>query len=143
MTWTSNGGVTLLVPAGPSKDVTVQFSRANGTLPITRVVSFRVPASSTIRASSRVVSGAATVRFSGRLGTRGATIPDGGKIVELQARQGGRWSTVAPPRPPVLARGGPVPRHAGPLPGARLRIRREATFGYELGYSPPIAVTVR
>jgi len=71
--------------------------------------------------------------------TRGASIPSGGKFVELQARQGSRWSTVATTR-----------AHQSWRAGARLRgtsgrcpIRREAAFGYELGCSPAVVINVR
>jgi hypothetical protein len=139
----ASGRFSVRVPAGPSRDLTVAFAGASGLVGRVRALSVRVPASSTLRASTRHVSGAASVRFSGRLGTRGASIPPGGKIVELQARAGGRWSTVATTRArptwhaTARFRGTP-----GRYP-VRLRIRREAAFGYELGYSHPVTVTVR
>ena len=86
------------------------------------------------------------VRFSGRLRTLGTKLPPGGKIVDLQAAQGGRWSTVDTTR--ASGRGGAwraVARFRG-TPGrypVRLRIRREAAFGYDLGYSRAVMVTVR
>ena len=122
------------------------MAAATGVVGRTRSVSLRVAASATIHASSRVLRGAGTVRFSGRLRTLGTKLPPGGKIVDLQAAQGGRWSTVDTTR--AAGRGGTwraVARFRG-TPGrypVRLRIRREAAFGYDLGYSRAVMVTVR
>ena len=106
----------------------------------------RVRASSTIRASPRTLRGGGRVRFSGRLGLRGATVPRSGKLVDLQAYDGGRWRTFATAR----ARGSKgawssTYRFAG-RPGrypVRLRIRREDVFPYDLGYSRSVIVRVR
>ena len=85
-----------------------------------------------------MLNGRGRVRFSGRLGLRGATTPRSGKIVELQAFDRGRWRTFATAR----ARGSKGRWSAsytfGGTPGrypVRLRIRREAVFPYDLGYS--------
>jgi hypothetical protein len=139
----ASGRFSLVVGAGPSRDLDVRFAGAEGFLTRSRALSLRVPASSSIRASARSLSGAGTIRFSGRLRTRGASIPSGGKIVELQARQGTRWSTVATTR--ARPSWSAVARFRG-TPGRypiRLRIRREAAFGYELGHSPAVVINVR
>ena len=86
------------------------------------------------------------MRFSGRLGLRGATVPGSGKLVDLQAFDGGRWRTFATAR----ARGpkgrwSSTYRFAG-RPGrypVRLRIRREDVFPSSFGYSRPVVVRVR
>jgi hypothetical protein len=92
------------------------------------------------------LSGTGSVRFSGRLRMLGTTLPPGGKIVDLQASQGGRWTTVDTARATgpnaswhavAHFRGNPV---RFPI---RLRIRREALFPYELGYSASVVITVR
>ena len=114
--------------------------------PLARTAQLRVRASSTIHASRRVLRGRGRVRFSGRLGLRGATIPRSGKLVELQAYDRGRWRTFATAR----ARGSKGRwsssyTFAG-TPGrypVRLRIRREAVFPYDLGYSRSVVVRVR
>ena len=142
----SRGRFTLAVPAGPSRLLRVAFDGGGGAVGRTRSVSLRVAASATIHASTRVLRGAGTVRFSGRLRTLGTKLPPGGEIVDLQAAQGGRWSTVDTTR--AAGRGGAwraVARFRG-TPGrypVRLRIRREAAFGYDLGYSRAVTVTVR
>ena len=86
------------------------------------------------------------VRFSGRLGLRFARVPRGGKLVDLQAFDRGRWRTFATAR----ARGSKGAWRStyrfGKSPGryrVRLRIRREAVFPYDLGYSRSVTVRVR
>lgn len=142
----SDGRFSVVIPAGPSRVLTVAFAGTNGLLHRARDVALRVPAHSTIRASATSLRGAGTIRFSGRLGTLGTAFPPGGKLVDLQASQRGRWSTVATTR----TRGADgswraVARFRG-TPGRfgiRLRIRREALFPYELGYSASVVVRVR
>ena len=93
-----------------------------------------------------MLRGSGTIRFSGRLRTLGTKLPPGGKIVDLQAAQGGRWSTVDTTR--ATGRTGTwraTARFRG-TPGrypVRLRIRREAAYPYELGRSRVVRVTVR
>ena len=142
----TGGRFSIALPAGPARVLTVRYAGAPGLLHRARDVALRVPASSSIRASREALSGAGSVRFSGRLRALGAALPPGGKIVDLQAAQRGRWSTVATTR----ARGADgawsaVARFRG-TPGrypVRLRIRREALFPYELGYSASVVVRVR
>jgi hypothetical protein len=106
----------------------------------------RVRASSTIHASPRVLNGRGRVRFSGRLGLRGAQVPRSGKLVDLQAFDGGRWRTFATAR----ARGSKgawrssytFAGQPGRYP-VRLRIRREDVFPYDLGYSRSVVVRIR
>jgi hypothetical protein len=142
----ANGRFSVTLPPGPSRALTVTYPGIPGVLTRTRAVALRVPASSTIRASKQSISGAGAVRFSGNLRMLGTTLPPGGKLVDLQASQRGRWSTVATTR----ATGATGAWHAiarfrgtpGRFP-VRLRIRREALFPYELGYSASLTVRVR
>jgi hypothetical protein len=104
-----------------------------------------VKAASTIRASRTRLFGRGTVRFSGRLKLAGARVPASGKIVELQGFEGGRWRTFATAR----ARGAKARWHASNTfsgrPGTfpvRVRIRRESSFPFELGYSRAVRVRV-
>jgi hypothetical protein len=138
------GRFSIPVAAGPSRNLVVTFA-GNGTL-LHRVrgASLRVPASSTIHAADLLVSGAAAVRFSGHLRLLGATLPPGGKLVDLQASQHGHWTTVATTR--ATASGWHAVARFRGTPGSypvRLRIRREAVFPYDLGYSPSVVVRVR
>jgi hypothetical protein len=110
-----------------------------------RPVALRVAAWSSIHASRRVLFARGRVRFSGRLGLRGVHVPPSGKLIDLQAFDAGRWRTFATAR----ARGRHGSWHASNLfsgrPGRfpiRVRIRRESTFPYELGYSRAVTVVV-
>jgi hypothetical protein len=146
-TSTDTGGrFSVTLPASPSRVVTVSYTGAGGFLHRSRTVALRVKASASIHTNDLLISGAGSVRFDGRLRLLGTSLPPGGKLVDLQARSGGRWSTVATTRatgPPASWRA--VARFRG-TPGSypvRLRIRREATFPYELGYSPSVVIRVR
>ena len=142
----TGGRFSVTLPAGPSRDIVVRYPGASGLLHRSRAVSLRVPASATIHAARASLRGQGSIRFTGRLRALGGALPPGGKIVDLQASQRGRWSTVATTR----TRGASgtwsaVARFRG-TPGrypVRLRIRREALFPYELGYSGSVVVRVR
>jgi hypothetical protein len=74
-------------------------------------------------------------------------VPDGGKLIDLQAFYRGQWRTFATPRSD--GRGNWSFRYRFEATRGlvryrfRARIRREAAYPYELGYSRAIAVTVR
>jgi hypothetical protein len=75
----------------------------------------------------------------------GAVVPRSGKLIDLQAFDAGRWRTFATAR----ARGAKgawrssytFAGRPGRYP-VRVRIRREAAFPYELGYSRSVVVRV-
>jgi len=146
VTTDAKGRFAYRAPAGPSRRVRFVFAGVSGFAPLTRTAQLRVRASSTIHASPRTLRGDGRVRFSGRLGLLGANVPRSGKLVDLQAFDGGRWRTFATAR----ARGSKgswssTYRFAG-QPGrypVRLRIRREDVFPYDLGYSRSVVVRVR
>jgi hypothetical protein len=104
-----------------------------------------VPARSSIAVDRRSVRNGSAVVFTGRL--LGGHVPDGGKLIDLQAYYRGRWRTFATPR--TEARGRWSYRYRfGATRGVvryrfRARIRREAAYPYELGYSRRVSVTVR
>ena len=146
VTTSSRGGFTYRAPAGVSRTLRFTFGGGSDLVALTRSASLRVRASSTISASRRLLNGRGRVRFTGRLGLRGATTPRSGKIVELQAFDNGRWRIFATAR----ARGSKGRWSAaytfGGTPGrypVRLRIRREAVFPYDLGYSRSVVIRVR
>jgi type II secretory pathway pseudopilin PulG len=84
------------LPAGPSRTVTAHFGgdsrylaaqQAAGTLQVRSNASFRT-------SRSRIPEGERIV-FKGKVGHVGARIPIGGKLIELQVREGAdRWNTV-------------------------------------------------
>jgi hypothetical protein len=103
------------------------------------------PAASSIAVDRKNVRNGAAVLFKGHL--IGAHVPDGGKLVDLQAYYRGSWRTFATPR--TDSRGGWAHRYRfGATRGVvryrfRARIPREAAYPYELGYSRRVGVTVR
>jgi hypothetical protein len=109
-------------------------------------ISVRVRAGVRLSASRTAVPGG-RIRFSGRL--LGKPIPRHGKLIELQAYDGGRWRTFATPRAHHHYHGRFHAtyhlRHTfGPRTFRfRARVRREAAYPYVEGYSKSIRVRVR
>ena len=99
-----------------------------------------------LRARSRrraPVSSSGRVRFSGRLRGRGLPVPRG-LVVVLQGREGGKWRTFSDARTHKKGRWHVSYRFSG-RPGAirsALRIRRQAGFPFELGYSRRLTIRV-
>jgi hypothetical protein len=104
-----------------------------------------VPARTSIRVDRRRVRNGDTVTFRGRL--RGRPLPDGGKLVDLQVKLRDRWRTFATPRADPGGRWAFAYRFEATRGLVRYRfrarIRREAAYPYELGYSRTVRVTVR
>jgi hypothetical protein len=72
--------------------------------------------------------------------------PRGGKLVDLQAFDRGRWRTFATARARGSKGSWRYTYRFGKTPGryrVRVRIRREAVFPYDLGYSRSVVVRVR
>ena len=139
------GRFRVTVPKGPSRTLGLRFAGAGEVLRGARGVGVRVPAASTIRASRRALSGPARVGFAGRLRTSGQPIPDRGLVIILQGRDHGRWLTFADTRTNRRGRWRTSYRFRG-NPGqypVRARIRRQAGFPFELGYSKRVTVSVR
>ena len=104
-----------------------------------------VPAASSIAVDRKTVRNGEAVFFSGRLA--GGHVPEGGKLIDLQAYYRGRWRTFATPRSDTRGRWSYAYRF-GATRGVvryrfRARIRRESAYPFELGYSRRIGVTVR
>ena len=86
-----------------------------------------------------------TITISGRL--RGTPLPRSGKVVDLQAFEGGKWRTFDTD-PGAQGRALPLQyRFLRAGSGAsfliRARIRRDDSYPYYLGYSPRVRVRVR
>jgi hypothetical protein len=78
---------------------------------------------------------------------RGGYVPEGGKLVDLLAYYRGQWRTFATTRTVAAGRWSYRYRF-GATRGLvryrfRARLRREAAYPFELGYSPVVRVTVR
>jgi hypothetical protein len=139
-----HGRFSLRVPAGPSRTYRLVFNGAGGALGVARGVSVRVPASSTIHASRTHLSGPGRVRFSGRLRNRGQRIPGRGLVLVLQGRERGRWRTFDDTRSNRKGRWHATYAFSG-RPGRypiRVRIRRQTSYPFELGYSRALTVRV-
>ena len=137
------GRFSLKVPAGPSRTYRLVFAGSGGALATARGVSVRVPASSTIRASRTRLS-AGRVRFSGRLRTRGQPIPGRGLVLILQGFDNGKWHTFEDMRTNRKGRWRVSYAFTG-RPGTypiRVRIRKQARFPFELGYSRALKIRV-
>jgi hypothetical protein len=140
-----HGRFTVHVPKGPSRTVGLRFAGIDQALHAALGVPIRVAARSTIHASRRSLGGAARVSFSGRMKTMHQKIPDKGLVIVLQGRDHGRWLTFADTRTnrkgrwhaSYFFRGNP-----GSYP-VRVKIRRQAGYPFELGYSKRVTIHVR
>jgi hypothetical protein len=132
------------VARGPSRTIRFQYAGTPLVKPATAELSVLVPARTTIAASKRYVRNGRSVRFSGRL--VGRPIPDGGKLIDLQAFYRRRWRTFATPRSDGEGRWRFVYRFEATRGLVRYRfrarIRREAAYPYELGHSRVVRVIV-
>jgi hypothetical protein len=139
------GRFTLAIPPGPSRAIRFVYGGTVLVRPATGEVRMLVPAATSIGVDRRAVRNGQAVVFTGRLA--GGRVPDGGKLIDLQAYYRGGWRTFATPR--TDARGRWSYRYRfGATRGLvryrfRARIRREAAYPYELGYSRRVNVTVR
>jgi hypothetical protein len=139
------GRFSFAIGTGPSRTVRFDYAGTRVTRPARAEARILVRARSSITVDRRFALNGQTVRFRGRL-VRGP-VPDGGKLIDLQAFYRGRWRTFATPRTDSLGRwlydyrfeatSGVVTYRF------RARIRREAAYPYELGRSRIVRVTVR
>ncbi|MGZ4202149.1 MAG: hypothetical protein ACXVRH_08835, partial [Thermoleophilaceae bacterium] len=129
---------------GPSRSVRFQFDGSETLHPASSQVKLLVSASSTLRVSRHAVVNGDAVTFSGRVGQ---PVVGGLKIVDLQAFYRGKWRTFATPR--TDKKGSWSYRYRFEATSGlvlykfRVRVRREASYPYELGYSKATNVTVR
>ena len=139
-------------PAGPSR--TLRFAqRVRWLLRSLRLLGAAEgggvrEASAALKASPRTIRSGRRVRFSGKL--RGGYVPKGGKVIELQAYERGRWRSMAEEacgrsatrQLSATATGSRSGRQGHSLP-KRVRIRHEGTYPFALGYSKSVRVRVR
>jgi len=86
------------LPTGPSRRVTASFAGSRRYLPdVTQAGNMRVKTKATFHLSRRQVPEGHRVAFKGRVGHLAARIPAGGKLVELQVKDGNNWQTVRHP----------------------------------------------
>ena len=146
LTVDATGRFSYAVPTGPSR--TLRFAQSvpgSLTYACSAPVKINVKASSTLKASPRSIRSGRRVRFTGKL--RGGYVPSGGKVIELQAHERGRWRSITTLR--TNARGSFSYRYRFSFRAARttfpvrVRIRHEGTYPFALGYSESVRVRVR
>jgi hypothetical protein len=146
---TDAGGRFSVTPGrGPARAIRVEY-RSRRLLPAAdaaEAVELRVAAGATLSISPKRVRPRGGITISGRL--RGLPLPSSGKVVDLQAFEGGKWRTFDTAR----ARGkkgtfSTKYRFLRAGRGAsfliRARVRRDDSYPYYLGYSPRVRVRVR
>jgi hypothetical protein len=147
--WTRNvaagldGHYSLRIPPGSTRRLRVTALAPGASALACTTARVRTRAGVTLKATRRVRPGG-RVRFRGRL--KGLPVPGRGKLVELQAFDGGKWRTFAQPRSRKDGRYRAVyrlRRTFGPRSFRfRARVRRESGYPYELGYSRRVKVRV-
>jgi hypothetical protein len=140
----AGGHYAARIPAGSSRTIHIEAAAPDNSSLACIDVKARTRAGVRMTATRRVRPGG-RVRFRGRL--RGRPVPRRGKLVEIQAFDGGRWRTFATPRSHRDGRfrtSYRLRRTFGPRTFRfRARVRREAAYPYELGYSRAVKVRVR
>jgi hypothetical protein len=141
----SAGRFSFAAGVGPSRTVRFEYRGTRTTRPAHVEQRILVRAGSSITVDRRFALNGQAVRFHGRL-LRGP-VPDGGKLIDLQAFYRGRWRTFATPRTDPRGRWSYDYRFEATSGLVtyrfRARIRREAAYPYELGRSRVVRVTVR
>jgi hypothetical protein len=139
-----DGRFAYKVPAGPSRSLRFAV-RSGPAYSCTKALGVAVKARSTLKATPRSVRSGGRVRFSGRL--KGGYVPKGGKLIELQAFERGRWRSITTLR--TNAKGSFAYRYRfsfrarGATFPVRVRIRRDGSYPFALGTSSRVRVRVR
>jgi hypothetical protein len=140
-----DGRFTYRIPRGGSRTLRFRWDGTGLIKPALTELKVLVPARTSIVPSRRFLRNGQSVVFDGRL--VGGPVPDGGKLIDLQAFYRGRWRTFATPRTNGAGRWRFRYRFEATRGLVRYRfrarIRREAAYPYELGYSRVVAVSVR
>jgi hypothetical protein len=138
-----SGYYSLRLPPGSTRRVRVTALAPQASALACATARVRTRAGVSLTATKRVRPGG-RVRFRGRL--KGLPVPGRGKLVELQAFDGGKWRTFAQPRSRKDGRyraAYRLRRTFGPRTFRfRARVRRESGYPYELGYSRRVKVRV-
>jgi hypothetical protein len=131
---------------GPSRLLRFHYSGTPTIRSRTSTVDLRVKATSSFRVNRHHVLNGESVTFRGRLA--GLPLPPGGKLVELQVYSRRQWRTFGSARADAATGLWAFPYRFEAITGRvrfqfRARIRREATYPFELGTSRRARVTVR
>jgi len=141
---TRTGRFTYRAPAGTSRVVRVRYPGTPTIRGATRDVTLRVAGASSMNVSRKHVRNGQRVRFTGRV--LGHHI-QAGKLVQMQARIGGRWQTFATTRTRAHGRWSSGYRFTGSTHGRyryafRVSIPKERGYPYRAGRSRPVHVLV-
>jgi hypothetical protein len=131
---------------GPSRLLRFHYPGTATIRSRTSTVDLRVKATSSLRVNHHHVVNGDTVTFHGRL--KGQPLPAGGKLVELQVHTRGLWRTFASTRADAATGLWSYQYRFDAITGRvsfgfRARIRKEATYPFELGTTRRVRVTVR
>ncbi|WP_028061936.1 carboxypeptidase-like regulatory domain-containing protein [Solirubrobacter soli] len=148
VTTDADGRFSLTPGRGAARSIRVEY-RSRTLLPAAdaaKTVELRVAAGATLSITPERVRPRGRITIRGRL--RGLPLPSSGKVVDLQAYEGGKWRTFDTARARG-ARGTFTTRYRFLRAGRgasfliRARIRRDDSYPYYLGYSPRVRVRVR
>ena len=144
----SHGGFRLLLPAGPSRRITVSFAGEDGLGGSRRAgLALRVRGAVSLRAAPSAVRAGGVVHFSGRVRTRGAPLPRRGKLIAIQYYETAarRWRPVLFVRSDRAARFRARYRFRYLTGAARIRFRAVALAEERWPYAPgaSASLTVR
>jgi hypothetical protein len=141
----AKGRFTVRVPAGLSRTLRLAFDGGGGALRTARALSLRVPATTTLRPSRHVVSGAGRVTFAGQVARFGQALPRGGLTILLQGREGRGWHTFKAARTDRSGRWHAAYRFSGRAGSFAIRayVRRSPSFPLDAGASRVVRVRVR
>ena len=144
-----HGGFHLLLPAGPSRRITVRYAGEAGLEGARRAaLELRVCGSVLLQASPRALRNREAVNISGRIRACGASVPRRGKLVAIQyfETEAGRWRPILVTRTDHSGRFHTHYRFRYVSGVARIRLRAvalaEERWPYAPGSSRPVAVTV-
>jgi hypothetical protein len=140
------GRFTFRALRGPSRLLRFRYAGTATIRSRTSIVDLRVSARSSLRVDRHRVLNGDFVTFRGRV--HGRPLPAGGKLVELQVFSRRQWRTFAQPRADAATGRWLYRYRFEAITGRvqfrfRARIRKEATYPFELGTSRRVRVTVR
>lgn len=142
----ADGSFGYRIPAGPTRTIRFAYAGTDTIRPAAAEHKVTTKAGSTIRASRRTARLGQTIRFTGRLA--GGPIPADGKVLELQAFDGGRWRSfpqvVRTTRTGTWATSLKFERTRGTYTyRIRARVFRDSSYPYETGVSRTVRLTIR
>ncbi len=147
VTTAADGRFSLVAGRGAARVIRFEYRvrRQLAAPTVSDTVSMHVRAGVTLSIRPRRVGPNGRIRLSGRL--KAGPIPRSGKVVDLQAFDGGKWRTFETVRARRNARYSASYRftHAtrGRTLSFRARVRRDDSYPYYLGYSSRVRVRIR